>query len=52
MSMRVTWNKKIHGSHHTKYMGKRRRVEGRVSKFLFRSIRISGTRFILRGVGL
>jgi hypothetical protein len=34
------------------YLGKRVRVEGRVSKFLFRSVRISGTRFILRGVGL
>jgi hypothetical protein len=33
------------------YMGKRRRVDGRVSKFLFRSVRISGTRFILRGRG-
>jgi hypothetical protein len=31
------------------YLGKRIRVEGRVSKFLFRSVRISGTRFILRG---
>jgi hypothetical protein len=34
------------------YLGKGRRVEDRVSKFLFRSVRISGTRFILRGVGL
>jgi hypothetical protein len=34
------------------YMGKRRGVEGRVYKFLFRSIRISGTRFILRGGGV
>jgi hypothetical protein len=34
------------------YLGMGRRVEGRVSKFLFRSVRISGTRFILRGVGL
>jgi hypothetical protein len=34
------------------YMGKRRRVEGRVSKFIFWSIRISGTILILRGVGL
>jgi hypothetical protein len=33
-------------------MGKRRRVEGGIYEFLFRSIRISGTRFILRGVGL
>jgi hypothetical protein len=33
-------------------MGKGRRVEGRISKFLFRSVQISGTRFILRGVGL
>jgi hypothetical protein len=33
-------------------MGKRRRVEGRISKFLYRSIRISGMRFILRGLGL
>jgi hypothetical protein len=32
--------------------GKRRRVEGRVFKFLFRSTRISGMGFILRGVGL
>jgi hypothetical protein len=31
------------------YLGKRRRIEGGVSKFLFRSIRISETRFILRG---
>jgi hypothetical protein len=34
------------------YMGERKRVEDRVSKFLFRSIRISETGFILRGVGL
>jgi hypothetical protein len=34
------------------YLGKGGRVEGRVSKFLFRSVRILGTRFILRGVGL
>jgi hypothetical protein len=34
------------------YMGKRGRVEGRIFKFLFQSVRISGTRFILRGVGL
>jgi hypothetical protein len=34
------------------HLGKRRRVEGRVFKFLFRSIRISGMRFILRDVGL
>jgi hypothetical protein len=33
-------------------LGRRRRVEGRHSKFLFQSIRISGVRFILRGVGL
>jgi hypothetical protein len=31
------------------YMGKRRRVEGIISKFLYRSVRISRTRFILRG---
>jgi hypothetical protein len=31
------------------YLGKRRRVEGRVSNFLFQSIQISGTRFILGG---
>jgi hypothetical protein len=34
------------------YLGKRRRVEDRVFKFLFQSVQISGTRFILRGVGL
>jgi hypothetical protein len=34
------------------YLGKRRRVEGRVSKFLSRSVRISEMRFILRGVAL
>jgi hypothetical protein len=34
------------------YKAKRIRVEGRVSKFLFLSIRISRTRLILRGVGL
>jgi hypothetical protein len=34
------------------YMGKRARVEGIVFKFLFRSVRNSGTRFILRGVYL
>jgi hypothetical protein len=34
------------------YLVKRRRVEGRVSKFLSRSVQISGTRFILRGVSL
>jgi hypothetical protein len=27
-------------------------IEGRISKFLFWAVRISGTRFILRGVGL
>jgi hypothetical protein len=31
------------------YLEKSRRVEGRVSKFLFQTVRISGTRFILRG---
>jgi hypothetical protein len=31
------------------YLGKRRRIEGEVSKFLFRSVRISVTRFILKG---
>jgi hypothetical protein len=34
------------------YLGKGRRVEGRFSKFLFRSVRISRTRFILRGGGV
>jgi hypothetical protein len=34
------------------YMGKRRRVEGRVFKFLFQYVQISRTRFILWGVGL
>jgi hypothetical protein len=34
------------------YMGKRRKIEGGVSKFLFWSIRISRMRFILWGVGL
>jgi hypothetical protein len=31
------------------YLGERRRIQGRVSEFLFRFVRISGTRFILRG---
>jgi hypothetical protein len=35
-----------------RYMEKRRRVQIRVSKFLFRSIQISGMRFILGGIGL
>jgi hypothetical protein len=34
------------------YMGKRRRNKGGIFKFLFRSVRILRTRFILRGVGL
>jgi hypothetical protein len=33
------------------HLGKRRRVDDRVFKFLFRSTRISGMRFILRAVG-
>jgi hypothetical protein len=60
MSGRVTRNKrnqkcKVQWSHHTEEeanLGERRRVEGRISKFLFRSVRISEMRFILRGVGL
>jgi hypothetical protein len=59
-SERVTRNKKIkmckvQWSHHTEEeatWGKGRGIEGGVSKILFRSVRISGTRFILRGVGL
>jgi hypothetical protein len=55
-SEKVTRNKMIKKSngatHRGSYMGKRRRIEGKVFKFLFRSVRISGTRFILRGVGL
>jgi hypothetical protein len=31
------------------YLGKRRRVEGRVSKFLFQSIRISGDEIHFKG---
>jgi hypothetical protein len=31
------------------YLGERRRIEDNISMFLFRSIQISGTRFILRG---
>jgi hypothetical protein len=31
------------------YLGKRRRVKGRISKFHFRSVLISGMRFIIRG---
>jgi hypothetical protein len=31
------------------YLGEKRRIQGRVFEFLFRSVRISGTRFILRG---
>jgi hypothetical protein len=34
------------------HMGMRRGLEGRVSRLLHRLIRISGTRFLLRGVGL
>jgi hypothetical protein len=30
-------------------LGKGRRIEGKVSMFLFRSVRILGTRFILMG---
>jgi hypothetical protein len=41
----------IESPHRGSYLGKRRRVEGRVSKFLFRLIRISGMRFILGGGG-
>jgi hypothetical protein len=33
------------------YLGERIRIEGRISIFLFRSIRISRARFILRRVG-
>jgi hypothetical protein len=33
-------------------LGKRRSTEGRVSIYLFQSVRITGARFILRGVGL
>jgi hypothetical protein len=55
---RITRNKrikmcKVQWSHHTEeeatWERLRRRVKGRVSKFLFRSVRISGMRFILRG---
>jgi hypothetical protein len=56
-SGRVTRSKrikmcKVQWSHHTDKeanLGERRRVEGRISKFLFRSVRISETRFILKG---
>jgi hypothetical protein len=34
------------------YLGKGRRVEGRVPKFLFQFVQISVMRFILTGVGL
>jgi hypothetical protein len=34
------------------YLGKRRRIEGGVSMFLFQSLRISRMRFILRGGGV
>jgi hypothetical protein len=58
-SERVTQNKRIEismvqWSHHTKEEAtwESGRVEGRVSKFLFRSVRISGMRFNLRGLGL
>jgi hypothetical protein len=34
------------------YLGERRRIKGRILIFLFRSIRISRVRFILRRVGL
>jgi hypothetical protein len=49
---------KVQRSHHTEEEAtwererERGRIEGRFSKFLFRSSRISRTRFILRGVGL
>jgi hypothetical protein len=33
-------------------MGKRRRAEDRVAKFLFQFVRILRMRFLLRGVGL
>jgi hypothetical protein len=59
MTPSVTQNKrvkmcKVQWSHHIEgdYMEKRRRVEGRISMFLFRSIRILGMRFILRGGGV
>jgi hypothetical protein len=49
-SERVTQNKKIKSPYQGRsHMGKGRRVEGRVSKSLFRSVRITGMRFILRG---
>jgi hypothetical protein len=55
-SERVTWNKrikmgKVQWSHHTKEEATWEREEELKEKF-FWSIRISGTRFILRGVGL
>jgi hypothetical protein len=34
------------------YLGKRRSTEDRISRYLFQSVRISGVRFILGGVGL
>jgi hypothetical protein len=33
-------------------MGERRRIESIVSRLLFQTIRVSGVRFVLRGVGL
>jgi hypothetical protein len=33
-------------------LGKRRSAEGRISRYLFQSDRISVARFILRGLGL
>jgi hypothetical protein len=59
-SERVTRNKrikmcKVQWSHHTEEEATWEREEelkGRIFKFLFRPVRISGTRFILRGIGL
>jgi hypothetical protein len=46
---------KVQWSNHTEEEAtweKRRSAKGRVSRYLFQSVRISGVRFILRGVGL
>jgi hypothetical protein len=45
---------KVQWSNHTKDEAtwEKRTAEGRVSRYLFRSVRKSGARFILRGVGL
>jgi hypothetical protein len=56
-SQRVTQNKrikmcKVQRSHYTEEEATWEREEELKAEFLFQSIQISGTRFILRGVGL